>query len=101
MDVATSWFVIVFVSVCFVGLAANLALIGIAFTKTPRMIEKYSKLVICSAMCDSIGLICAILVVPTEECFDKGDTVIVHFYGPCVFMGEESCWINFGILELM
>ncbi|GMR40899.1 hypothetical protein PMAYCL1PPCAC_11094, partial [Pristionchus mayeri] len=95
------WFVTIVISVCLVGLIANIVLIGLVITRTPKVIENYSKLVMCSAICDSIGLVCGIMVVPTEECIDNGDTTVLHFYGPCALMGEESCWINFGILELM
>ncbi|GMT06542.1 hypothetical protein PENTCL1PPCAC_28716, partial [Pristionchus entomophagus] len=96
-----TWFVIVVVSFCVCGLIANFVLIGLILTRTPKMIEKYSKLVMSNSVCDFIGLVCMIFVVPTEVCFDKGDTTIVHFYGACTRIGEESCWINFGILECM
>ncbi|KAF8358393.1 hypothetical protein PRIPAC_93388 [Pristionchus pacificus] len=99
MDTLHTWFVIVVVAFCLIGLVANVLLIGLILFRTPKMIEKYSKLVMCSAIFDLIGLVCMIFVVPKEVCYDKGDTTIVHFYGACVLMGEEACWTNFGILE--
>ncbi|GMS87455.1 hypothetical protein PENTCL1PPCAC_9630, partial [Pristionchus entomophagus] len=100
MDLNT-WFVIIVVSFCACGLVANFILIGLILTRTPKMIEKYSKLVLCNSAGDFVGLVCMIFVVPSEVCFDKGDTTIVHFFGACTLIGEESCWINFGILECM
>ncbi|GMT17780.1 hypothetical protein PFISCL1PPCAC_9077, partial [Pristionchus fissidentatus] len=94
-----TWFVVIVVLMSAIGLVANVSLIILILTKTPRMIEKYSKLVMCSSVFDAIGLVGLIFAVPKEVCFDTGQTTILHFYGACVTMGEAACWINFGILE--